>query len=91
MIEKFLNETEIEELHTAAIDLCFSAPENDRRTFQASNAPEKRTHLKDNYFLSSSNKIHYFYEADALDANGNLLVKTTEALNKVSAKCSFKK
>lgn len=36
-----------------------------------------------NYFLDSANKIHYFYESDALDDNGNLLVEKINALNKV--------
>lgn len=40
--------------------------------------------IEENYFLDSANKIHYFYENDALDANGNLLVEKIHALNKVA-------
>lgn len=35
------------------------------------------------YFMNSANKISYFYEKDALDENGHLLVDTSSALNKV--------
>lgn len=84
VIENFLDENEVAELNEAAVDLCKNAPEEDRRVFHASAVDSKATQLADNYFLQSSNKVHYFYETDALDEHGNLQVEPTKALNKVN-------
>lgn len=81
VIEDFYNEAEVNELFKASTELCRDAPEEDRRTFQA--VGNRAKHLKDTYFLESSNKIRYFYEADALGENGELRVDITKALNKV--------
>lgn len=84
VIEDFFTEKEANELREAGLDLCKNAPENDRITF--ANAKSKSSHLNNTYFLNSSNKIHYFYESNALDANGNLLVDKSVSLNKVRLK-----
>lgn len=39
--------------------------------------------MKDDYFLQSSGKIGFFWEADALDEIGNLKYPKHMALNKV--------
>jgi hypothetical protein len=39
--------------------------------------------MKDKYFLDSSDKVSYFFEAGAVDENGKLLVEPKTALNKV--------
>lgn len=80
VIENFFTEDEANELREAGLELCKNAPENDRKVFNSEN---KSSHLKDKYFLDSSNKIHYFYESGALDQHGNLLVDKSVALNKV--------
>lgn len=80
VIENFLTEDEANELSEAGLELCKNAPENDRKVFNTEN---KSSHLKDKYFLDSSNKIHYFYENGALDQHGNLLVDKSVSLNKV--------
>ncbi len=41
------------------------------------------THAQDDYFLSSGDKIRYFFEDGALDPDGNLLVDRSVAINKV--------
>lgn len=40
-------------------------------------------HVKDDYFLTSSDKIRFFYEDGAVDKNGDLLVDKSKAFNKV--------
>lgn len=82
VIENFLTVEEANELKTAGLELCKNAPEKDRKVFHGSK------HMKENYFLESANKIHYFYENGALDDNGNLLVDKSVSLNKV---CTPKK
>lgn len=83
VIDDFLSEEEANELRAAGLELCKNAPETDRKTF---NTDSNAKHLKDNYFLESSNKIHYFYENGALDNEGNLLTDKIVALNKVRVK-----
>ena len=39
---------------------------------------------KDRYFLESADKISYFFENEALDADGKLKVHPRVSLNKVS-------
>lgn len=72
------------ELRNAGLDLCTAAPESERKVFCGNRTDSSRAHLKDTYFLDSSNKISFFYEQDALDTNGDLLVDRYAALNKVS-------
>lgn len=62
------------------------APAADRKIFHPSN----KKHYGDKYFLESANKIGYFFEADAIDMNGDLKTNETQALNKVR-KCIHKK
>ncbi len=38
---------------------------------------------RDEYFLNSGDKIRFFFEEDAVDAHGNVVVPMDEALNKV--------
>lgn len=83
VIEDFLTEEEANELREAGLELCKNAPENDRKIFQMGK------HTKETYFLESASKIGYFYEKDALDDNGNLLVDKCVSLNKVCARDCF--
>ncbi|KAJ3152676.1 hypothetical protein HDU86_005551 [Geranomyces michiganensis] len=48
-----------------------------------STGEEHDEHVGDKYFLDSGDKIHAFFEEKALDANGNLLVPRTRAINKI--------
>lgn len=75
VVENFLTEEEADELRQAGLQVCRDAPEDDRKVFGE--------HSKENYFLESANKLHYFYESEALDKDGNLLVDKMESINKV--------
>uniref|UniRef100_A0A7E4W3Z1 Phytanoyl-CoA dioxygenase n=1 Tax=Panagrellus redivivus TaxID=6233 RepID=A0A7E4W3Z1_PANRE len=44
---------------------------------------DENKHASDTYFLESADKIRFFYEEDAFDAEGNLKVDKFRALNKV--------
>lgn len=77
VIEDFFTEQEADELRAAGLELCENAPEKDRKIFG------KHLDEHTNYFLESSNKIHFFYEKGALDDSGNLLVSKDVSLNKV--------
>ena len=48
-----------------------------------SEIPHQKAHVSDDYFLSSGDKIRYFFEEDAFDDNGNLQVDKTKAINKI--------
>lgn len=42
---------------------------------------------KDKYFLESGDQIRFFFEEDALDKDGNLIVEQDKSLNKVTYTC----
>lgn len=83
VIDDFLSATEIEELLTAGRQLALDAPHADRKTFAAANATVSRPQDRDAYFLESGDKVRYFFETNALNGDGELLVAAEMALNKV--------
>lgn len=83
VIEGFLTEDEIAELYEAGCNLYKDSPKKDRKTFIASTRESNDVQYKENYFLDSGNKVHYFFENGALDEDGKLIVDPAIALNKV--------
>lgn len=83
VIENFLTTDEIAAIFEAGQKLCYDAPQENRRVFIAKAQAKEQAQDRDDYFLNSSNKISYFFEEGALDADRNLLVDPLVALNKV--------
>ncbi|CAH0547789.1 unnamed protein product [Brassicogethes aeneus] len=82
VIENFLSQSEIDELKNEAEKLIKNMPEeSNRAVFNTVESEAKQN--KDQYFLDSSDKISYFYEAGALGPNGELLVDPSVSLNKI--------
>ncbi|PNF32040.1 Phytanoyl-CoA dioxygenase domain-containing protein 1 [Cryptotermes secundus] len=80
VLDDFLTANEVEELRKAGDELIQNIPEESHRAvFSTTDAQQS----KDKYFLGSSDKVSYFFEADAVDENGKLLVESKIALNKV--------
>lgn len=84
VIDGFLTADEIAEVYAAGRSLYKNAPAKDRKLFMTSRSGEHSAIYRDNYFIESSNKIHYFFENDALGEDGELIVDPAIALNKVS-------
>lgn len=83
MVEDFLTPDEVAELREAGRHLYKYAPKSARKIFFPSDDDSSEVHHNDEYFLESGNKVHYFFESNALDADGNLIVDSEIALNKV--------
>lgn len=75
VIENFLSEKEADELREAGLQVCKNAPDKDRKVMGK--------HPKEQYFLDSATKLHYFFESDAFDKDGNLVVDKMKSINKV--------
>ncbi|XP_048525830.1 phytanoyl-CoA dioxygenase domain-containing protein 1 homolog [Dendroctonus ponderosae] len=82
VIEDFLSEKEVEEMKEEAGNLIKSMPERSKRTVFSTKDAENQQN-RDKYFLDSANNISYFFEAGALDGEGNLLVDSKVSLNKI--------
>ncbi|KAH1002789.1 hypothetical protein HUJ04_008843 [Dendroctonus ponderosae] len=82
VIEDFLSEKEVEEMKEEAGNLIKSMPERSKRTVFSTKDAENQQN-RDKYFLDSGNNISYFFEAGALDGEGNLLVDSKVSLNKI--------
>lgn len=81
VVENFLTDKETDELREAGLDLYENAPDNNRVAYQ-----NHAISSLEQYIFDSADKIHYFYDNDALDSSGNLLVDKTVSLNRV---CKF--
>ncbi|XP_063372773.1 phytanoyl-CoA dioxygenase domain-containing protein 1 [Cydia amplana] len=81
VVEGFLRDAECEELAAAGLELTRHLPDAPPTVFSTTE-PEQQQ-LKDKYFMESNDKISYFYEKDALDADGKLQVDPSISLNKV--------
>lgn len=57
------------------------APQESRTIFSTTNSTDAQS--KANYFIESGDKVRYFFEEGALNAEGELLVDPAIALNKV--------
>ncbi|XP_046672571.1 phytanoyl-CoA dioxygenase domain-containing protein 1 [Homalodisca vitripennis] len=80
VLEDFLTEQEVNELKLAGEKLAQEVPTECRKcVFSTTQTPQS----KEKYFLESGDKISYFFEAGAVDEDGNLLVDQSVSLNKV--------
>ncbi|KAI8430619.1 hypothetical protein MSG28_000830 [Choristoneura fumiferana] len=71
VLEEFLRPAECDELFAAGLELTKKLP--DSINIFSTTDPDNQQ-LKDQYFLNSNDKISYFYEKDAIGADGNLKV-----------------
>ena len=80
VLEDFKSEAERDALRagTDAIVAAFD-PDEVRTIFST----DEQTHAADIYFRESGDKVRCFFEADAFDGDGNLVVPKERALNKI--------
>ncbi|MGI9237023.1 MAG: phytanoyl-CoA dioxygenase family protein [Woeseiaceae bacterium] len=80
ILEDFVSDSECLRLRSRMLQLVDEFdPQSVRSIFSAM----EQTQLGDKYFEESGDKIHYFFENDAFDVNGDLIQSKQESLNKV--------
>ncbi|KAF7270735.1 phytanoyl-CoA dioxygenase domain containing 1 [Rhynchophorus ferrugineus] len=82
VLEDFLTPSEVDVLRAEADNLIKSMPEQSQRTVFSTKDSENQQN-RNKYFLDSADKVSYFYEAGAVDPEGNLLVDASVSLNKI--------
>ena len=83
LVENFLSEEECEKLRKAALDIVEKEDFSKHPTITFSTKSTKQKHSKADYFLTSGDKIRYFFEEGAVGEDGKLTVEPKEALNKM--------
>jgi phytanoyl-CoA hydroxylase len=80
ILEDFVSVEACRQLREHALQLVDDfEPEPERSVFSAM----EQTQLGDKYFEESGDKIHYFFEQDAFDDDGNFIQPKADSLNKI--------
>ncbi|KAJ1921337.1 hypothetical protein H4219_000653 [Mycoemilia scoparia] len=82
-IPSFLSENELNDMKQEAQKLLNAFDPTDHPKTMFSTEESGKGHVGDRYFLESEDKIRYFLEEEAVDANGKLLVPNDKAINKI--------
>ncbi|XP_055949470.1 phytanoyl-CoA dioxygenase domain-containing protein 1-like [Argiope bruennichi] len=80
-IENFLTPEEVDSMKRGLEDLVENMGE-DVHVHSAYSDPEKKE--DEEYYINSADKIAYFFESDAFDSDGNMIVEKKKALNKIA-------
>jgi ectoine hydroxylase-related dioxygenase (phytanoyl-CoA dioxygenase family) len=80
VIENFFSETVCDTLRERVAELIENNQETIPQTVFSTHTNE---HAKEQYFLDSGDKIHYFFEPDAIDSEGKMYRPVEAALNKI--------
>ncbi|GFT62955.1 phytanoyl-CoA dioxygenase domain-containing protein 1 [Nephila pilipes] len=80
-IENFLSPAEVETMKQGLAEAMKEMPE-DVHSHSAYSDP--KTKEDEQYYINSADKVAYFFESDAFDENGKLVVDKDKALNKIA-------
>lgn len=82
-IPGFLSQDEVKEILDESSRLLDNLDLSSHPMTKFSTAEDDENHVGDNYFLDSSNKIHYFFEVDSIDSEGRLKKPKELCVNKI--------
>lgn len=83
VIEDFITAEQCEYLRTRALEIVEKADFNQHPLVTFSTKSTEQKHAKNDYFITSGDKVRFFFEEDAIDSNGKLCVAPEAALNKM--------
>jgi len=82
IIPNFLSDQEISELKSECARIVEEFDPKGHRT--TNDAVHTENMILDDYTMSSVDKVHFFFENDVFDSDGNLKVEKSQALNKIA-------
>lgn len=82
-IVKYLDDETVKSLNNEIEKLYKDVRIENHPKIKFTTGEDKDGHIGDKYFFDSSDKIHYFLEPEALDANGKLLKPVNKSINKI--------
>lgn len=82
LVENFLSQEECDQLRSSAFDIVDEADFSQHPVITFGTSKEQN-HSKTDYFLTSGDKVRFFFEEGAIDHDGKLTLDPKVALNKI--------
>ena len=89
VVKDFFSAEQCEYLRTRALEIVEKTDFNQHPLVTFGTKSTEQKHAKTDYFITSGDKVRFFFEEDAIDSNGKLSVAPKAALNKMGHALHF--